>query len=155
MSETAAERLRRLGLDLPGLGLAAEVEWNPAARLQLEQQQAEQQYFGKSLALGLTADDARMVLDREIALATEYRLTPDQMWAGAWDQAIRHCMREPYVKFPNRDQYEAAMAADSYIDSMERLINSAAPTQENASAIQAALLTLRGGESEDAPATSA
>ena len=99
MTEPAVDLLRRIIRYAPGAGLASMFSESPVLREQLEAHQAEQDYFTKAHVLGLTEDDARMVLDREKGLATEYRFTRKQMISRAWTQAIGHSMGEPYRPF--------------------------------------------------------
>lgn len=99
MTETAIDLMHRLGLNIPGAGLAGALATSPVLREQANAQQREQDYCTKALTLGLTQDDARMVLDREKQLADEYRFTREQMIARAWTQAIAHSTGEPYRPF--------------------------------------------------------
>lgn len=111
MTETAADRIHRLGEQLPGFGLAALMMDNAAYREGIREQQREAHHFEEARALGVSTDDARMILDRERqpaierALTTPYPIDRDAMWQRVHDQLLRHLMGEPYDPHPHFTEY--------------------------------------------------
>ena len=133
MTETAVARIRRLAEQLPGIGLAAMMMHNPAYREGIHEQQCEARHFEEARALGVSIDDARMILDRERvpaierARTTPYPLDRDAMWQRVHDQLLRHLMGEPYDPHPRFTEFLRQIGA------MEREpLQPAAPLGESA-----------------------
>lgn len=111
MTEAAVDRARRLAEQLPGLGLTALMIDSTAYREGIREQQREAHHFEEARALGVSDDDARMILDRERdpaierARTTPYPLDRDAMWQRVHDQLLRHLMGEPYDPHPRFTEF--------------------------------------------------
>jgi hypothetical protein len=112
VTETAADRLRRVAEKLPAMGLTQYAMMTSAAyREGIREQQREAHHFEEARALSVSIDDARMILDRERepaierARTTPYPLDRDAMWQRVHDQLLRHLMGEPYDPHPGFTEF--------------------------------------------------
>ena len=111
MTEAASDRIRHLAERLPQLGLASLALTTSAGREALREQMREAHHLNEAAALGVSQDDARMILNRvrepavQRALMTPYPVDRDAMWQRVHDQLLRHVMGEPYEPFPERTEF--------------------------------------------------